>query len=108
MKKVETGTSDRSSASIPASSVSSSLSPVPRVPSPSLRWRCRRGMRELDVLLERYLERRYPHASPEEQRAFESLLELQDPQLFALVMRREGPADPELAHVIARLTDTGT
>lgn len=73
-----------------------------------LRWRCRRGMRELDVLLERYLERRYSHAPDAEQRAFEALLELQDPQLFAYVMLRERPADPELAHVIARLTEVGT
>jgi antitoxin CptB len=73
-----------------------------------LRWRCRRGMRELDVLLERYLERRYAQAPVAEQRAFESLLELQDPQLFAYVMRRESPADPELVDVIARLTEAGT
>ena len=73
-----------------------------------LRWRCRRGMRELDVLLERYLERRYMQAPAAEQQAFEALLELQDPQLFAYVMRRERPADPELAHVIARLTAPGS
>jgi antitoxin CptB len=73
-----------------------------------LRWRCRRGMRELDVLLERYLERRYPSAPASEQRAFESLLELQDPQLFAYVTGREQPADPELADVVARLTELGT
>jgi antitoxin CptB len=73
-----------------------------------LRWRCRRGMRELDVLLERYLERRYPLAPAAEQRAFETLLELQDPQLFAYVTGREQPADPELADVVARLTEVGT
>ena len=73
-----------------------------------LRWRCRRGMRELDVLLERYVERHYLQAPAAEQRAFEALVELQDPQLFAFVMRRERPADPELVHVIARLTDPGS
>jgi antitoxin CptB len=72
-----------------------------------LRWRCRRGMRELDVVLERYLDRRYMQAPASEQRAFEALLELQDPQLFAYVMGRERPSDPELAHVIARLTEDG-
>ena len=29
-----------------------------------LRWRCRRGMRELDELLLRYVVRRLPHAEP--------------------------------------------
>lgn len=72
-----------------------------------LRWRCRRGMRELDVVLQRYLERCYPGADPAEQQAFERLLELQDPQLLAYVTRQAIP-DPELAHVIARFTDAGT
>lgn len=70
-----------------------------------LRWRCRRGMRELDVVLQRYLEARYSLAPAAEQAAFEALLELQDPQLFAYLVGRESPSDPELVHVIARLTD---
>lgn len=68
-----------------------------------LRWRCRRGMRELDVLLERYLQERYPSAPAAEQQAFAALLEVPDPQLFAYVVQREVPVDPEWAHVIARL-----
>jgi antitoxin CptB len=68
-----------------------------------LKWRCRRGMRELDVLLERYLQERYPSAPAAEQQAFAALLELPDPQLFAYVVRREVPEDPDWAHVIARL-----
>jgi len=70
-----------------------------------LRWRCRRGMRELDVVLQQYLEARYSFAPAAEQGAFEALLELQDPQLFAYLMRRDSPTDPELVNVIARLTD---
>jgi antitoxin CptB len=68
-----------------------------------LRWRCRRGMRELDVLLERYLQERYPSAPAAEQQAFVALLEAPDPQLFAYVVQREVPVDPEWAHVIAKL-----
>jgi antitoxin CptB len=68
-----------------------------------LRWRCRRGMRELDVLLERYLQERYPSAPAAEQQVFVALLEAPDPQLFAYVVQREVPADPEWAHVIAKL-----
>jgi antitoxin CptB len=73
-----------------------------------LRWRCRRGMRELDVLLERYLEERYPCAPSIEQQAFEALLELPDPELHAYLLRRQVPADPHWAHVIATLTDVDT
>ena len=68
-----------------------------------LRWRCRRGMRELDVLLERYLQERYPSAPAAEQQAFVALLDAPDPQLFAYVVQREVPEDPEWAHVIAKL-----
>ena len=69
-----------------------------------LRWRCRRGMRELDVVLERYLEQRYACAPVAEQQAFESLLDLPDPQLFAYLMRRETPADSGWFDVIAKLS----
>lgn len=68
-----------------------------------LRWRCRRGMRELDVLLERYLQERYPSAPAAEQQAFVALLEAPDPQLFAYVVQREVPENPDWAHVIAFL-----
>jgi antitoxin CptB len=60
-------------------------------------------MRELDVLLERYLKERYPSAPAAEQQAFVAMLEAPDPQLFAYVVQREVPDDPEWAHVIAKL-----
>jgi antitoxin CptB len=62
-------------------------------------------MRELDVVLQRYLERCYANAPRAEQQAFELLLEEQDPQLLAYLMGRERPQDQHQAHVIARLTD---
>lgn len=65
-----------------------------------LRWRCRRGMRELDVVLARYLERDYPDATTAERRAFEALLELQDPELFAALLGRGALADPDIVHVL--------
>lgn len=64
-------------------------------------------MRELDVLLQRYLEQRYSSASQEEQQAFEALLELPDPELFAWITKRKQPSEPHLLHVIERLTDPG-
>ncbi len=73
-----------------------------------LRWRCRRGMRELDVVLQRYLEQRYATAPEAEQRAFESLLEEQDPLLLAYLTGREQPQDPQQANVIARLSNPGS
>ena len=70
-----------------------------------LRWRCRRGMRELDELLLRYLERQLPQAGPAELEAFASLLDLPDPELFGyLAGRRPRPvADPMIENVVARI-----
>ncbi|MBS0569363.1 MAG: succinate dehydrogenase assembly factor 2 [Proteobacteria bacterium] len=47
-----------------------------------LRWRCRRGMRELDQLLGWWLDHRYSQSGATEQAAFAALLDEQDPQLW--------------------------
>lgn len=51
-----------------------------------LRWHCRRGVKELDVVLTRYLENHYLDSTEELQQAFKLLLKLEDPILMALVM----------------------
>lgn len=52
---------------------------------PKLRWRCRRGMRELDEAMRAYLDNHYANAPDSEQENFISLLEMQDPELYQLV-----------------------
>ena len=69
-----------------------------------LRWRCRRGMRELDVLLTRYVDEEYRTAAPEQQEAFRRLLDMQDPLMHAYFLGRETPPDAVLASLIARIT----
>ncbi len=69
-----------------------------------LRWRCRRGMKELDVLLERYLDRDLPRAGAEERRLFERLLETPDPLLHAWCLGRAAAPDAALAALIGRIT----
>ena len=65
-----------------------------------LRWRCRRGMKELDLLTLGYLEQHYPDASAEEQQAFADLLELQDPLLMSYMVGREAPTDVVTMRVV--------
>jgi antitoxin CptB len=69
-----------------------------------LRWRCRRGMRELDVLLTRFVDEEYRTAAPEQQEAFRRLLDVQDPLMHAYFLGRETPPDAVLASLIARIT----
>lgn len=71
-----------------------------------LKWMCRRGMKELDVLLENYLEHHYHAASEAEQAAFRSILELDDPVLWYYVMERDQPMDEAQQIVIRKLIAT--
>jgi antitoxin CptB len=66
-----------------------------------LRWRCRRGMREIDVLLNRYLDRAWETASPSERDAFLQLVDLQDPDLFGYLVGRATPAEESQRAIIA-------
>ncbi len=68
-----------------------------------LRWHCRRGMRELDVLLTGYLDRHYTDVPEAEQRAFEQLLTLQDPEILGLLNGRLQAQDEALRNVVQRL-----
>ena len=68
-----------------------------------LRWRCRRGMKELDILLVRYMDERFCSASNQEQEAFKGLLEIQDPVIYAYCLGQERPPE-HLAVLIERIT----
>jgi antitoxin CptB len=68
-----------------------------------LRWRCRRGMKELDILLERYVDERFRSASSAEQEAFRQLLDTQDIILYAYCLGSERPP-PAFAALIERIT----
>jgi antitoxin CptB len=70
-----------------------------------LRWRCRRGMKELDVLLTRYVNERFCGASNLEQDLFKELLETQDTVLYAYCLGSERPP-PRFAALIERITAT--
>ena len=68
-----------------------------------LRWWCRRGRRELDLLLGRYLSHHYEHAAAAERAGFEALLKRSDPDLEDLLTGRMAPPSPEQARVIERI-----
>ncbi|PKM09035.1 MAG: hypothetical protein CVV14_01665 [Gammaproteobacteria bacterium HGW-Gammaproteobacteria-4] len=68
-----------------------------------LRWRCRRGMRELDVLMLRYLDHRWSQADGDERAGFERLLETEDDLLWRWMMRREVATNPEMATLVERI-----
>ena len=70
-----------------------------------LRWRCRRGMRELDRLLERYLDLAWPAASEAERGVFLRLLDCEDDRLWRWFLGHETPPDADLAVLVQRIRD---
>ncbi|WP_024868042.1 succinate dehydrogenase assembly factor 2 [Pseudoxanthomonas suwonensis] len=68
-----------------------------------LRWRCRRGMRELDQLFERWLNHAYATASDADRGVFLRLLDCEDDRLWRWFMGYEACPDAELCDLIARI-----
>ena len=69
---------------------------MPEVELRRLEWRCRRGMKELDILLLRYL-RRTALATSDERAAFIEFLELPDPDIARYLLAGDVPEDPRHA-----------
>lgn len=67
---------------------------------PRLRWACRRGMLELDVILGPFVEHEYDALSRHEQQVFERLLESDDPDLFAWFMGHQQSGQPEFQAMV--------
>ena len=68
-----------------------------------LRWRCRRGMRELDQLLERWLDRAWRQSPTGERAVFLRLLDTEDDRLWRWFLGHEAPADVEIAALVDRI-----
>jgi antitoxin CptB len=71
-----------------------------------LRWQCRRGMLELDVLLEAFLDQHYVELPPRLQRHFIQLLDFPDPIIHAWCIGGEKPDDDEFADLIDSIRAT--
>jgi len=70
----------------------------------ALLWRCRRGMKELDVLLERYARAVLPRAHAGERRLLAQLLERPDPELAGYLLGGAAPPEPEMAALVKQIT----
>ena len=68
-----------------------------------LRWRCRRGMRELDQLLERWLEREWRQSPMARRDVFLRLLDTEDDKLWRWFLGHEVPVDVEVAALVRHI-----
>jgi antitoxin CptB len=72
-------------------------------PDPRLYWQCRRGMLELDDLLQGFLENHYGRLDKHETQVFENLLGCADNLLLEYLMGRTVPVDPDTANVVNKI-----
>jgi antitoxin CptB len=71
----------------------------------ALRWACRRGMLELDLLFSQFLDKGYPQLSLEEQALFKEFLLCTDPELFAWLMGSAVPDNPLWLPLIQKIKE---
>jgi antitoxin CptB len=55
----------------------------------NLAWQCRRGMLELDCVLQEFLQQRYPYLPAAQQEHFVALLQYSDEQLYRYLIKHE-------------------
>lgn len=70
-----------------------------------LRWRCRRGMLEIDLFLVPFFENCYLDLTPDEKHAFTMLLTEQDPELHAYLMAKQVPQNDTLQKLVDKIRD---
>jgi antitoxin CptB len=73
-----------------------------------LRWRCRRGMLELDLLLQGFLEKGYAQLDAVQKEHFSRLLELQDQTLQEYLLGMAEIKEKEFVDVIERIRHAAT
>lgn len=78
----------------------SSLANISRI-----KWACRRGMLELDLLLTMFVADEYSLLSASDQATFVEMLSLPDPTLFAWLLGKEKPDQKDFAEIVKKIRD---
>ncbi len=73
-----------------------------RINMAKLRWQCRRGMLELDIVLARLLESAFLHFTDAQKQHFEQMLSVDDPTLYAWLTGLSLPSDKHMQNIVAQ------
>jgi antitoxin CptB len=68
-----------------------------------MRWAARRGMLELDLMLEPFVSARYAQLDETDRHRFQQLMLCEDQDLFAWLMLRGAPDDEELTGIVSQI-----
>lgn len=68
-----------------------------------IKWKCRRGMLELDILFGRFYENQFRVLTPEEKKIFNRLLDEPDPLLYEWLLGHKIPSDPQFKRLVSKI-----
>ena len=74
--------------------------------STNYRWQCRRGMLELDLLLNNFVDKKVNTLSEQEKLSFELLLSYPDQTLLDLLLGNSVSSDPAIAILVQQIRST--
>ena len=72
-----------------------------------LRWQCRRGMLELDLILQDFFDKNYLTLVPDDQDLFERLLTYPDQELYSYLIKRQPMTDRAMQALMERISCCG-
>jgi antitoxin CptB len=70
------------------------------------RWQCRRGMLELDLLLNNFVDKKVNTLSEQEKQSFELLLSYPDQTLLDLLLGNSVSSDPSISALVQQIQST--
>ena len=65
-----------------------------------LQWRCRRGIKEMDIIFQDFINHSYDQLTDDKKKAFSRLLDEQDLDILNWIMGKDKPYDNELVNII--------
>ena len=73
---------------------------IPASSKAKIKWQCRRGMLELDLILNRFVSEQLEKLTLKQVSAFEMLLNYPDPDIYNWLMGNEVPSEQELVDIV--------
>ncbi len=68
-----------------------------------LLWRCRRGVKELDILFTGFVESSYDDLTDLEKQAFNKLLSIEDPDILGFMLYDVIPEETDVANIVKKI-----
>lgn len=73
-----------------------------------LRWRCRRGMLELDIMLNGFMDKKYTQLNSEQKETLDQLLDYPDQLLFDLFLGHMQSSDNDVSDLVQTIRQSAS